>query len=807
GAPLAWAPGYNGAKGDRDPILGHCFAVSSACRLYATGLIWALAMKFAIDKINNSTSLLPGIQLGYEIYDSCLEQVVVLQPSLLFLAKAGSSRVGVMCNYTDYQTRVTAVIGPYVSDLALITAKLFGFFLMPQVSYGASSEKLSNAEYYPSFFRTVPSDKSQSEALVKLLDNFDWNWIAAIGSDNEYGREGLGTFSSLASAKSICVAYEALLPVDPSQDHKTLETIVRHINETQVNVIVLFSVDRPVQALLKMWVSYGLSQRVWIATEAWVMSDIVTSIRNIQTIGTVIGFAIKGGMVPGFQHYVADLFTSIQQESFCQASWEHNRNADLSVLGPQCQQCDSVSLHNVSHLLKHQQIYSVYIAVYSVAHALHQALGCTETGCSKVMVKSWELLNIMERLQFTVEEQFFQVDPFHSMNQGYEIIFWSWQNDSLHYTPVGDFQTSLNISVDLIRFHTTDNKKPVSMCFQRCEPGQIKRVKGFHLCCYDCIDCEANTYRRSADDMFCTACPEHQWSPIRSTKCSDRGERYLFWDEPLVIGLLAMILFAVVLICLSAVLFLKYLDTPLVQESGGARSIFALLCLLLLCLSLCLHIGKPSASTCLAQLPLSALSLCACLATFFVKSLEIVLLTEFTSCPKSALLWLTQKRAWFIIALVFLVESLLCLWYSYGTPEILVSNYKVLASEVLIQCSVQSWLTFIIIHGYNGSLAFICFLCTFMVQTPAKKYNVARGITFGMLTYFIAWIALVITYTMAKPAQKPASQIIGMLLSALGLLTSYYIPKCYILLFKPEWNTGAYFQSSTKEGPPEKDSH
>lgn len=91
-------------------------------------------MKFAIDKINNSTSLLPGIKLGYEIYDTCLEPVVVIQPSLLFLTREGSTGIRVLCSYTDYQTRVTAVIGPYVSDLALITAKLFGFFLIPQVS-------------------------------------------------------------------------------------------------------------------------------------------------------------------------------------------------------------------------------------------------------------------------------------------------------------------------------------------------------------------------------------------------------------------------------------------------------------------------------------------------------------------------------------------------------------------------------------------------------------------------------------------------------------------------------------------------
>lgn len=90
-------------------------------------------MKFAIDQINNSTSLLPGVKLGYDIYDTCFEPLAALQPSLLFLTRNGTTGIGVVCNYTNYQPRVTAVIGPHKSDLCLVTAKLFSFFLIPQV--------------------------------------------------------------------------------------------------------------------------------------------------------------------------------------------------------------------------------------------------------------------------------------------------------------------------------------------------------------------------------------------------------------------------------------------------------------------------------------------------------------------------------------------------------------------------------------------------------------------------------------------------------------------------------------------------
>lgn len=113
--------------------LGLVFYLLHLRRLYAAGLVWALGMKFAVEEINNSTTLLPGIKLGYEIYDSCMESVVALQASLLFLSRARSSSIDVLCDYTDYQTRVTAVVGAHSSELCIVTAKLFSFFLIPQV--------------------------------------------------------------------------------------------------------------------------------------------------------------------------------------------------------------------------------------------------------------------------------------------------------------------------------------------------------------------------------------------------------------------------------------------------------------------------------------------------------------------------------------------------------------------------------------------------------------------------------------------------------------------------------------------------
>ncbi|KAK2521703.1 hypothetical protein Q9233_010947 [Columba guinea] len=779
-----------------------------ACeRLFAEGLIWALGMKFAIDQINNSTSLLPGVTLGYDMSDTCSEPLVALQPTLLFLTQNGTTGIGVLCNYTDYQPRVTAVIGPRSSDLCLVTAKLFSSFLIPQVSYGASSERLSNTESFPSFYRTVPSDKSLVEAVVLLLNDFGWNWVGSIGSDNEYGQGAQGLFVSVAGNHNICVAFEGLIPTDLADPNaqKQLEDTIKTINKSEVNIIVLFAFSQAAQALLEHSIRLGLSEKVWIGTETWLLSDIPTSIPNIQSIGTVLGFIMKAGTVPGFQKYVADLFTSVQQDEFCQESRESNRLVNPDGTDTHCKQCDHVSLADVSSVLSHSRIQPVYTAVYSVASALHRALGCARPPCPRAPVRPWQLLHFMNSFPFEVNGQRFRFDQSHSINTGYKLIFWSWKNGTLTYQPVGDYGDSLYINKSQIQFHTTDQKEPTSECFRHCEPGQFRQIKGSQLCCYDCTDCPENTFWSTEDSSSCTRCPQHQWAPARSTRCHDRGHRYLFWNEPLTVALLLLMSLTASLSAGAAALFYKNLDTPLVQVSGGKRSLFALFSLLLLSLSCCLYIGKPSDQLCAIQQMVYALCLNGCFSTFFIKSLEIALVTEFPRCAPTFLRWVTQCRAWLLIALCVLTQSLFCFFYLRLGPDYSASDYVSLPTEVLLVCHTRSWVAFALVHGYNGCLALVCLLCTFMVQTVGKTYNIARGITFAVLSYFIIWIFFVAFFATLKTVLRCVTQIGTVLTTSLGILGTYYIPKCYIILFKPDLNTVDYFQNSIKEEP-EKDS-
>nr|KAF6362884.1 G protein-coupled receptor class C group 6 member A [Pipistrellus kuhlii] len=192
-----------------------------------------LAMIHSIEMINNST-LLSGVKLGYEIYDTCTEVTVAMAAALRFFSKFNCSReiVEVKCNYSSYMPRVKAVIGAGYSEISMAVSRILSLQLMPQVSYESTAEILSDKIRFPSFLRTVPSDFYQTKAMAHLIQKSGWNWIGIITTDDDYGRLALSTFVLQAVANNVCIAFKEVLPAFLSDD-----TIENRINQTLEKIV------------------------------------------------------------------------------------------------------------------------------------------------------------------------------------------------------------------------------------------------------------------------------------------------------------------------------------------------------------------------------------------------------------------------------------------------------------------------------------------------------------------------------------------------------------------------------------------
>lgn len=247
---------------------------------------------------------------------------------------------------------------------------------------------LSNKFLYPSFLRTIPSDKNQVAAMIQLLIRFNWTWVAILGSDNAYGLQGMRSLSEQAPHHGICIAYQGVIPSFRADTIKTMRNVVENLLTTKVNTIVVFSSKSKLKDFFPFVFERNVTKKVWIGTEDWSTSTLITELPGIRTIGTVIGVSIKYAAISGFEEFERKV-VSMQPSDTQEVS-----NVTTSPSNDCLHSTDLYSLaRNKFPLGKYDltSSFNVYKAVYAVAHALHQALGCDSGACQRRRVYPWEV--------------------------------------------------------------------------------------------------------------------------------------------------------------------------------------------------------------------------------------------------------------------------------------------------------------------------------------------------------------------------------------------------------------------------------
>ncbi|XP_026230450.1 extracellular calcium-sensing receptor-like [Anabas testudineus] len=765
---------------------------------------FAQAMLFAIEEINNSTDLLPGISLGYELYDTCgsVARSVRVALALTNGNEAVSVPSDVPCNRP---AKVQAIIGETSSSPCMAVATVIEPFYIPLISPFATCACLSDKTKYPSFLRTIPSDYYQSRALAQLVKHFGWTWVGAVRSNDDYGNNGMATFRETAQQLGICLEYSvSFFRTDPPNKIQKIIDIVK-ISTSKVIVTFLSYFDMDV--LINHLSQYNLTGYQWVGSEAWIFGSQIAEMDKHHILDGAIGLFIPKAHVRGMSEFIVDvkpvslwgheLFTEIWETLF---SCKFKQSSSSTENQREC--TGHEDLRGLQHSFIDMSLMpifnNVYKGVYAVAHALHNILNCNESCNYEMQLDPFMILQHVRKSHFITkegEEVYFNENG--DLPAKYEIINWQpTENGVVDFVTVGLYDASLpadkQLSLKNKSLVWAQNLKqvPVSVCSEKCPPGTRKVLqKGKPVCCYDCIRCAEGEISNITDSITCVQCQPEFGSNERRDACVKKEAEFLSYEEIMGALLTAASLFGTCMTAVVAFIFFRYRKTPIVRANNSELSFLLLFSLTLCFLCSLTFIGRPSEWSCMLRHTAFGITFVLCISCVLGKTM-VVLMAFRASLPGSNVMkWFgpTQQR---LSVLAFtLIQVVICILWLTISPPFPFKNFKEIKDKIILECALGSTVGFWAVLGYIGLLASFCFILAFLARKLPDNFNEAKFITFSMLIFCAVWITFIPAYVSSPGKFSVAVEIFAILASSFGLLICIFIPKCYIILLKPEKNT------------------
>ncbi|XP_038188449.1 vomeronasal type-2 receptor 116-like isoform X2 [Arvicola amphibius] len=654
----------------------------------------------------------------------------------------------------------------------------------------------------------APEDTSLPLAMVSLILHFSWNWVGLAISDSDQGTQFLSYLRTEMEKSMLCFAFVNMIPLNMRLYMSRAEVYYNQILTSSTNVVIIYGdTDSTLSVSFKMWTSRGI-QRIWVTTSQW---EVTTSKNDFspELFHGTLAFAHHHAEISGFKHFIQTVNPLKYSDKYLARLEWMNFNCGVSAFMCKtlrnCSSNDSLGwlLAQTFDMAFSDDSYDIYNAVYTMAHIYHETLlqpmdNKEKSQMQRLILPLFQMNSLLRKIHFTNP-----VGNRMNMNQKeklqpeYDIFqIWNFPNGLSLKVKIGMFSPyfpqgqQLHLYEDILEWATGSRQMPPSMCSADCGPGFRKfRQEGMAACCFDCSPCPENEVSNETNVDQCVKCPEGQYANAEQIQCIDKAVSFLSYEDPLGMALTLMAL------CFSAFtsvvlgIFIKHHDTPLVKANNRNLSYTLLISLIFCFLCPFLFIGCPNAPSCILQQITFGMVFTVAVSTVLAKTVTVLLAFKVTTPGRRMRYYLIPRASKFIIVICTLIQIILCaIWLGISPPFIDI-DAKSEQSHIIIVCSKGSTIVFHCVLGYHGSLALGSFIVAFLARNLPDTFNEAKLLTFSMLVFCSVWVTFLPVYHSTKGKVMVAVEVFSILASSAGLLGCIFIPKCYIILLRPERNS------------------
>ncbi|CAH2326733.1 vomeronasal type-2 receptor 26-like [Pelobates cultripes] len=406
-----------------------------------------VAFIFAISEINENLEILPNITLGFYTADPCFSEKQAVKGILNIISTEKYSTL--IPNYScGTLQKLVGFVDGRSSKVTLLLARMFGTYKIPQISYSSLDPILSDKVQFPSFYRTVPNDNVQYKAIVKLLRYFGWSWVGMLVSDDESGLKASQVLQAELSLHGYCVAFLEFLPYRGQTDDGFTARITKLLRTSKANVIVIYADQDYMFELQVTLFMIPSPEKIWIISSQWNLSDGVEFyFITFEPFNGSLSFTIHTKTSPTFEDFSQNINpVSYPNDFYIDRVWMDLYDCNYrnkSFYFELCMGNETIQSKEYRNIHKYmsQYSYSIYNAVYSLAHALHELTSEINKEQIKNEIQAWKVNKYLRKVHFinTAGEDIY-FDENGDFNSQFDIFNWIVNPDqSIDTIKVGQY--------------------------------------------------------------------------------------------------------------------------------------------------------------------------------------------------------------------------------------------------------------------------------------------------------------------------------------------------------------------------------